>query len=129
MVARGRWLDEVLEKHQSARVQGTQLSPRARLPRPLISLLAVALLALLAVEAPSASLRILWRFAVLSYDHPTTQVLDEMACAPSAASAVGAEARQFTRLLPCGRFVPAGEPSRLVASALFSGITRSPPAR
>ncbi len=117
-------VDEGLEQHP--RIQ--DVATRARPPRLLISLLVVvALVALTVVEAPSASLRILWRFAVLSFDHPSTQILDEVACeslAPSGARTEG----QFTRLVPSGRFVPASEPSRLVSPGLSSGITRSPPA-
>jgi hypothetical protein len=102
---------------------------QARLPRLLTGLITiVALLALTVVEAPDASLRILWRFAVLSFDHPSTQVLDEVACESSAPGEVGTEAREVTRPVLSGRFTPASEPARPPSSVLFSGITRSPPA-
>jgi hypothetical protein len=39
----------------------------------------LALLALLQISAPRASLSILWRYVVISFDNPATQVLDELA--------------------------------------------------
>lgn len=115
-------LDQVPEQHRHIRSFATGLARR------LVGLLAVvALLTLTAVEAPGASLRILFRFAILSFDHPSTQALDEVACESWAPGGVETEDR-FSRLVPSGRFVSASEPSRLVSSMLFSGITRSPPA-
>ena len=40
--------------------------------------LAVAVLALTTTVAPGASLRIFWRYAVLSFDNPATQLFDEL---------------------------------------------------
>ena len=91
-------------------------------------LLAVAILTLTVLESPTASLRILWRFAVLSYDHPATQLLDEIASDSSTASGVGTQAQQITRLVPTGRFVLTSEPGHAGAPVLCSGITRAPPA-
>jgi hypothetical protein len=59
-------------------------------------LLAPVILA--ALEAPEASVRIIWRFAGLSWDSPATQLFDEVICESSPPSQAGAEARQATRL-------------------------------
>jgi hypothetical protein len=91
--------------------------------------LLVALLVLIAFEAPCAAMRILWRFAVLSYDDPATQVFDEMTCASSPPSRAGSEAGQSTHLGASspGRPAPADVSPRLRSSALSFGVTRSPP--
>ncbi len=96
--------------------------------RCIAGLLILALLALIVVETPTASLRILWRFAVLSFDHPSTQMLDEVACESSTADGSGTGPRRFTHGVASGRFMPPPDPTRLVSFTLFSGITRSPPA-
>jgi len=42
------------------------------------AVLFVGLLALVQFSGPQASLNILWRFMVLSWDNPATQILDEL---------------------------------------------------
>ena len=44
-----------------------------------LAALLVSLLAVFQLQAPASSLNIFWRWAVLSYDNPATQVLDEFA--------------------------------------------------
>src|SRR5262245_33227633 len=96
----------------------------------LVCLTLVLLVGLAAFQAADASTRILWRFAVLSWDSPVTQVFDELLCESSPPSQAGAEAGQSTRLavrasgrLPADSIAPHPE-----SPALSSGITRSPPA-
>jgi hypothetical protein len=90
----------------------------------------VVLIGLAAFQAAEASTRILWRYTVLSWDNPATQVFDELVCESSPPSQAGAEAGQSTRLaigasahLPADAVAPHPE-----TPALSSGITRSPPA-
>jgi hypothetical protein len=101
---------------------------RVLAPRLLTVLIVlVALLALTVVDAPAASLRIFWRFAVLSFDSPATQAFDELACESSTSSGVATDTRHGTRLVPVACVVPVAGPTRLVSPALSSCITRSPP--
>ena len=92
---------------------------------PLIVLISVA-----AFESAEASFRILWRYAVLSWDNPATQAIDELACESSPPSRAGAEAGQSTRLAvrSSGRLDGDRAAPRPDRPALSSGITRSPPA-
>jgi hypothetical protein len=101
----------------------------SRIPatRLLIAACVLILFAAMVVEAPDASLRILWRFAALSFDNPSTQAFDELT-SESASLSIEIGARDFTRLIMSMSLAPAGEPQRLVSPALCSGITRSPPA-
>jgi hypothetical protein len=99
------------------------------LPR-LICLLLAVLVGVGALQAIDASIRIVFRFTVLSWDNPATQLFDELICESSPPSQAGAEAGQFTRLAvrTSGRLVAdpvAPDPESL---ALSSGITRAPPA-
>jgi hypothetical protein len=91
-------------------------------------LLLLALLALLLVQVPRASLNIVWRFAVLSFDNPATQVLDELACATTPYADSTAEARESVAVAAPGRLVWLQEPRAGQRPALVAGITRSPPA-
>ena len=95
-----------------------------------IGILSLALLMVVgAVSAADASLRILWRYAVLSFDSPATQHADELACESSPTSEAGAEARQSTRLAcrPAGRLGPAAVELYGAAPDLGAGVTRAPP--
>jgi hypothetical protein len=98
--------------------------------RVVLGAVLAALMVLSAVEMCDASLRIFWRFAVLSFDNPVTQLQDELVCESSPTSQAGAEALRSARLAvlawrplatvaapPCGRI-----------DALLFGITRAPPA-
>jgi|RhiMetdeSRZDD1v2_1073273.scaffolds.fasta_scaffold2032665_2 hypothetical protein len=101
-------------------------------PSPLRLLGALALVGLMmlgTVDAANASLRSLWRYAVLSYDNPATQHADELACESSPTSEAGADARQFTRLAcrPSGRLVPTAVERYDAAPDPGAGITRAPP--
>jgi hypothetical protein len=96
--------------------------------------LACSLLALLvavgALQAAEASLRIVFRFAVLSWDNPATQLSDELICESSPPSQAGVEARQRTRLAVQASRPLVVDPVAPHRSrpALSSGITRAPPA-
>jgi hypothetical protein len=109
------------------RYKRVTMSSRALLR--LARLLLTVLVALAAFEAAGASTRILWRFAVLSWDNPATQLFDEMVCASSPPSQAGADAGQVTRLAvrPASRLVADSAPACPDSHALSSGITRSPP--
>ena len=89
----------------------------------------VALVALTQVQRPQASSNIVSRVLVVSFDSPTTQALDALACEPAPAGDFEAELREVAR-------VAAGVSGRVAASdglgsyrglALSSCITRSPP--
>ena len=102
----------------------------SRSSRCLAWTLAVASLVLLAtLEAPGASLRSFWRYAVLSFDSPATQLADEALSESSPTSQAGADAVQYTRLVvrPGGRLVTGSSESLRADPALGSGITRAPP--
>lgn len=93
-------------------------------------LLLVGLLFFVQAQSPHAVLNIFWRYAVLSFDNPATQTLDELACATAPYTDPGGEARESTRVLvsPSGRVLPPQAPGLSFRPALSSGITRSPPA-
>ena len=103
------------------------------LSRPRLRWLGVlALTALMvtgAIVAAEASLRILWRYVVLSYDNPATQHADELACESSPTSQAGADAHQSTRLAsrPAGRLSVTDLDLYGAAFELGAGITRAPP--
>lgn len=93
------------------------------------ALLVLVVLLVASVETPLASLRIAWRFMVLSFDSPATQVMDDLVCESSPPSQAGAEAGHWTRLaaLSSARIVPVAAPLRAVAPSLSSSGTRAPP--
>jgi hypothetical protein len=93
----------------------------------LTAALALVLIAVTIAEAPGASLRILWRYTVLSFDNPVTQIFDELASASSEPTAPGVAAWLAGPPLT-GRFRPAAEPLAFRCAALSSRFTRSPPA-
>ena len=99
------------------------------LPR-LACLLLALLLGMGAIQAAEASIRIVFRFAVLSWDNPATQLFDELVCETSAPSQAGSEAGQCARLAvrASRRFVSDSVSSRPTSPPLSSGITRAPPA-
>jgi hypothetical protein len=103
---------------------------RLRGPYSLACVALVMLIGLAALEAAEASNRILWRFTVLSWDNPATQVSDELVCESSPPSEAGAEAGQSTRLsvAASGRLPADSLAASHESPALSSGITRSPPA-
>jgi hypothetical protein len=100
--------------------------PSRRLLGPLV----VLLVALATVQAADASIRIVFRFTVLSWDNPATQLFDELICESSPPSQAGAEAGQFTRLgaRASGRLFADSVLRDGQSPALSSGITRAPPA-
>ena len=89
--------------------------------------LATVLITVTIGEAPGASMRILWRYAVLSFDNPVTQIFDEMASTSSAPSDPDAAADHLTRLPLASRLTPNAEPLGITNPALSSRFTRSPP--
>ena len=100
------------------------------LPRHRLLCLALVLLVGLAtVEAADASIRCLFRFLVLSYDNPATQLFDELVCESSPPSQAGVEAGHGTRLAAqySGHLVTDSVAPHPEHPALSSGITRSPP--
>jgi hypothetical protein len=99
------------------------------LPR-LACLLLALLLGMGAIQAAEASIRIVFRFVVLSWDNPATQVFDELVCETSAPSRAGSEAGQSTRLAvrASSHLVFDSVAPHPASPALSSGITRAPPA-
>jgi hypothetical protein len=94
-----------------------------------VAVVALALLASLQVVAPLASLNILWRFTVLSFDAPASQALDELALqkTPFADPLGDVLARgSLAASCPRGSAVPASEGHDRPET--WSGVgTRSPP--
>jgi hypothetical protein len=104
--------------------------PAARRTTPAIlaAMLAAVLLVVAIVEAPGASTRIFWRYAILSFDDPATQLFDEIASRSSSLTDPGFEAAGVARLPLVSRLVATSEPAALPSPALSSRSTRSPPA-
>ena len=102
---------------------------RPRGPNRLPCLLLVLLFLAGAIQVADASMRILDRYTVLSWDNPATQHFDELICESSPPSQAGAEAGRSTRLAVrvSGRLVTDSTAFRPDSPALSSGITRSPP--
>jgi hypothetical protein len=94
-----------------------------------VALALLVLQLLLQLQTADANLKIVWRFLVLSFDNPATQVLDELACAKSPCHDSTRDVLTMARI--------AAEASRRTESSgpelfaqrvdLFFGITRSPP--
>ena len=99
------------------------------LPR-LACLLLALLLGMGAIQAAEASIRIVFRFVVLSWDNPATQLFDELVCETSAPSQAGSEAGQGTRLAvrASSRLVSDFVAPHPASPALSFGVTRAPPA-
>ena len=100
------------------------------LPRHRLLCLALVLLVGLAtVEAADASIRCLFRFLVLSYDNPATQLFDELVCEswPPTPAGVGAGPRTPLAAPYSGPRVTDSVAPHPEHPALSSGITRSPP--
>ena len=95
----------------------------------LAGLFLAILLGLGAIQAAEASNRIVFRFVVLSWDNPATQVFDELVCETSAPSQAGSEAGQRTRLAVqvSSRLASDSVAPHPASPALSSGITRAPP--
>lgn len=70
----------------------------------------------------------LWRTAVMSWDNPATQVVDELACESLTHTDPSREAREHAVLAPraCGGIHPRSQVSASSPS-LRSRLTRSPP--
>ena len=94
------------------------------------ALLVLVVLPLASLETPLASLRIAWRFMVLSFDSPATQVMDDLVCESSPPSQAGAEAGRWTRLaaLASARIAPVSAPLSAGDPSFSSSGTRAPPA-
>jgi hypothetical protein len=99
-------------------------------PHRLACLLLVLLFLAGALQVADASMRILCRYTVLSWDNPATQHFDELICESSPPSQAGVEAGLSTRLAVRASRPPVADStaSRPPSPALSSGITRSPPA-
>jgi hypothetical protein len=94
----------------------------------LFSALLTALLLAAQVQYAAASLAVVWRTAVLSWDSPTTQWQDELALQGSSHVDPAAEAWSAIEQTPAARLEVASdhvEPRRPVCCT--SSITRSPP--
>ncbi len=95
-----------------------------------VALVLLTLVALVQLESPRASLSILWRGAVLSFDNPATQVLDELASGATPVADPTREARQSTRAA-AAQSAPLALHLAVVAARTttdLAGITRAPPA-
>ena len=102
---------------------------RPRTLHRLACLMLVVLMGLAVFQAAEASTRILWRFMVLSWDNPATQILDELICESAPPSHAGTEAGLSARLaIQNSAHVADPVLAQPRSSALSSGITRSPPA-
>lgn len=102
---------------------------RSRGLHRLPSLLLALLFCVGSLQVADASVRIIDRYTVLSWDNPVTQHFDELICESSPPSQAGSEASQFTRLAvrAAGRLTADSIAPRPDSPALSSGITRSPP--
>jgi hypothetical protein len=89
----------------------------------------VALLALTQVQRPYASTNIVWRFLVVSFDSPSTQALDALACEPAPHADPVADLLEFARVAAgvSGHLAEPGGLDKSYSLALSSCITRSPP--
>jgi hypothetical protein len=90
----------------------------------------VALIALVQLESPRASLSILWRGAVLSFDNPTTQALDELVSAVTPVTDPAREARRAARAaaVESAPLTVAAVAVAVRTATRSSCITRAPPA-
>jgi hypothetical protein len=93
----------------------------------LAATLALAVIALTTTEAPGASMRIFWRYAVLSFDNPATQLFDEISSTSSGLTDPDAGAQNVGRLPLASRVVSDAASPVLRSPALSSCPTRSPP--
>ena len=89
--------------------------------------LLTALLAVAQVEFASRLLGPVWRAAVLSWDNPATQVVDELACDTLPHSDPSGEARHAVLTPRTSGRVHARSQVLVPAPALPSRATRSPP--
>jgi hypothetical protein len=107
---------------------GTSARPRRRRGAGAAVLL-LALLAFTQVWGPQASLNILWRFTVLSFDDPASQVLDELALETTSFADAQDEVLAVTRLAAMSaRRTPLVRSDGFATSEVLSGrIGRSPP--
>src|SRR5262245_4767538 len=92
-------------------------------------MLCLALLVLIQVSGPRASLNILWRFLVVSFDNPATQVLDELALEKTAFADVLKEVLVLAHLATRSSWsAPLPAADGVVPSEVLSArISRSPP--
>lgn len=90
----------------------------------------LVLLALVQLESPRAALSILWRGAVLSFDNPATQALDELVSGASPVADPAAEARRSTRAAAAVSTPFAHDVVAVAArpAADLARFTRAPPA-
>jgi hypothetical protein len=96
--------------------------------RPFSILLMTALLLAAQAQYAAASLAVIWRTAVLSWDSPTTQWQDETALQGSTHVDAGAEAQGAIRPAPVLRLGVMREHVAPCRPACFgSSFTRSPP--
>ncbi len=90
----------------------------------------VGLLSFVQFASSHAVLNILWRYTVLSWDNPATELQDELACSTAPCTDLAGEARESVRTAHgTARLLPPGQDDgRRASPALSAGITRSPPA-
>ena len=88
------------------------------------------LLSVVQLQSAQASLNILWRYTVLSWDNPATEIEDQLACETAPSFDVAAEAREHVRMAraTAALLAPNPDEGQHSSPALSSGITRSPPA-
>jgi hypothetical protein len=100
---------------------------RGRNGRVVAIAVAIVLCTVTAVAAPAASLNIFWRYTVLSFDNPATQLFDEVLAESKAISTPDAPTQHSGRLPVTGRIARVVTTVVAASPALSSGITRSPP--
>jgi hypothetical protein len=100
-------------------------------PGPLVVLGFLLLVSVACLQQAQASLGVLWRATVLSWDSPITQLQDEAAGQGAVHDDAARRARDAT--LAAGRdaqrLVLSSPPEALAPSALESPLTRAPPLR
>jgi hypothetical protein len=87
------------------------------------------LLALVQFSGPHASLNILWRFMILSFDNPATQILDELVLEKSPFFDALGDILTVARLLArASHSAPLLAAAGFATSEVLSGrVSRSPP--
>ena len=100
---------------------------RGRRGRIVAIVVAIVLCTVTAVAAPAASLSILWRYSVLSYDNPASQVFDEILAESKAIASPDSPTLDVGRLRVASCMVVHATTVTVTSPTLSSGITRSPP--
>ncbi len=89
----------------------------------------VGLLSVVQLQSAHATLNILWRYTVVSWDNPATEIEDQLACETAPSLDLAAEVRERVRMArtTAGLLATNPDDGQHSSPALSSGITRSPP--